>query len=79
MNNGITKLMNTLSTATAKAESNRNRFKESKTMQRAETKGYAEGQAAAYNDAYYMMKAELERLQNKFQNGSLSREDFETY
>lgn len=79
MNNGITKIMNTLSTATTKAETSRNRFKENKTIQRAESKGYAEGQAAAYNDAYYIMKAELERLQNKFQNGSLSREDFDTY
>jgi len=79
MNNGIAKLMNILSTATTKAETARNAHKEHKTERRAESKGYAEGQASAYNDAYYMMKAELERLQNKFQNGSLSREDFDTY
>lgn len=79
MNKGITKLMNTLSTATNKAEMARNRFKEEGTIRRAESKGYAEGQAAAYNDAYYTMKHELERLQNKFQNGSLDREDFDTF
>lgn len=76
MTNGITKIMNTLSTATTNAENARNRFKENSTMQRAESKGYNEGKAAAYNDAYYMMKAELERLRNRLQNGSLTVEDF---
>lgn len=79
MNNGIERLMNTLSTATTKAENARNRNRETPSMRTAESKGYNEGQAAAFNEAYYLMKAELERLQNRFQNGSLSREDFDTY
>jgi len=39
---------------------------------------YYEGEVAAYNDAYAVMKAELERLRNKFQNNSLTMEDFRT-
>lgn len=39
---------------------------------------YYEGEVAAYNDAYRVMKAELERLQNKFQNNSLTMDDFRT-
>ena len=79
MNNGIQNLMNKLSTATTKAENARNRNRETPSMRTAESKGYAEGEAAALNSAYYLMKAELERLQNRFQNGSLSREDFDTF
>lgn len=79
MNKGIEKLINTLSTATTNAEAARNNHKEKQTIRSAESKGYNEGKASAYNDAYYMMKAELERLQNLFQNGSLTRADFDTH
>jgi len=34
------------------------------------------GRAAAYNTAHGMMKAEMERLRNLLQNGSLTVEDF---
>lgn len=37
---------------------------------------YHEGRAAAYNDAYKIMKAELQRLRNLLQNGSLTQADF---
>lgn len=39
-------------------------------------KSYREGEAAAYNDAYRTMKAELQRLRNLLQNGSLTQADF---
>lgn len=77
MNAGIARIMNTLSTATTNAENARNSFKEAATLRRAESKGYNEGKAAAYNDAYYVMKAELERLRNRLQNGALTLDDFE--
>lgn len=37
---------------------------------------YHEGQAAAYNYAHEIMKAELQRLRNLLQNGSLTQADF---
>lgn len=37
---------------------------------------YHEGNCAAYNDAYFIMKAELQRLRNLLQNGSLTQADF---
>lgn len=37
---------------------------------------YKEGECAAYNDAYFIMKAELQRLRNLLQNGSLTQADF---
>jgi len=37
---------------------------------------YHEGQAAAYNEAHKIMKAELQRLRNLLQNGSLTQADF---
>lgn len=37
---------------------------------------YREGEAFAYNDAEKIMKAELERLRNLWQNGALSYSDF---
>lgn len=37
---------------------------------------YREGEAAAYNDAHKIMKAELQRLRNLLQNGSLTQADF---
>lgn len=37
---------------------------------------YKEGEAAAYNDAHRIMKAELQRLRNLLQNGSLTQADF---
>lgn len=39
-------------------------------------KDYHTGKAAAYNDAYAIMKAELQRLRNLLQNGSLTQADF---
>lgn len=39
-------------------------------------KSYREGEAAAYNDAYGVMKAELERLRGLWQNGSITYSDF---
>ncbi len=79
MNTALVNLMNTLSTATTNAETARNRYKEVSTPNRRESKGYNEGKASGLNEAYYIMKAELERLQNKFQNGSLTQEDFYTH
>jgi hypothetical protein len=38
--------------------------------------GYRMGEAAAYNDAHRLMKAELERLRNLWQNGSITYSDF---
>jgi hypothetical protein len=40
------------------------------------TKRYRQGEAAAYNDAFKTMKAELERLRNLWQNGSITYSDF---
>lgn len=37
---------------------------------------YQDGQAAAYNEAYKIMKAELQRLRNMLQNGHLTQADF---
>lgn len=37
---------------------------------------YREGEAAAYNEAHKIMKAELQRLRNLLQNGSLTQADF---
>ena len=37
---------------------------------------YQDGQAAAYHDAYKIMKAELQRLRNALQNGHLTQADF---
>lgn len=37
---------------------------------------YREGEAAAYDQAYGIMKAELQRLRNLLQNGSLTQADF---
>lgn len=39
-------------------------------------KSYREGEAAAYNDAYFLMKRELERLRNLWQNGAITYSDF---
>lgn len=58
------------------AERARNRFKESKTLHNAESKGYREGVASGYNNARAIMQAELRRLMNRFQNGSLCMDDF---
>ncbi|MEI9428685.1 hypothetical protein [Mesorhizobium sp. Cs1299R1N3] len=52
---------------------------EAKTYQEAnhvDMKSYRQGEAAAYNDAHKAVKAELERLRNRWQNGALSYEDF---
>lgn len=37
---------------------------------------YHEGECAAYNKAHEIMKAELQRLRNLLQNGSLTQADF---
>lgn len=37
---------------------------------------YQDGQAAAFNEAYKIMKAELQRLRNMLQNGHLTQDDF---
>ena len=39
-------------------------------------KSHRSGEAVAYNDAYHIMKAELHRLCNRFQNGQLTVDDF---
>jgi hypothetical protein len=41
-----------------------------------QTRHYREGEAAAYNDSYRLMKAELERLRNLWQNGALNYDSF---
>lgn len=40
---------------------------------------YREGEAAAYADAHRILKAELARLRNAFQNGHLSMDDFPSF
>lgn len=40
-------------------------------------RSYREGEAIAYTDAHKILKAELQRLRNLFQNGSLGLDDFE--
>jgi hypothetical protein len=37
---------------------------------------YQDGEAAAYFQSYKIMKAELQRLRNLLQNGSLTQADF---
>jgi hypothetical protein len=39
-------------------------------------KSYRQGEAVAYNDAHHIMKRELERLRNLWQNGGLSYDAF---
>jgi hypothetical protein len=41
-----------------------------------EMESYREGECTAYNKAHEIMKAELQRLRNLLQNGSLSQTDF---
>ena len=40
------------------------------------SEAYNNGQASAYNSAHRIMKAELQRLRNLLQNGSLTQADF---
>ena len=39
---------------------------------------YNEGKAVAYSESYDIMKKEIERLRNRFQNGCLTMDDFNT-
>lgn len=38
---------------------------------------YQQGKVEAFNDAHVIMKRELERLKNLFQNGALTLSDFD--
>lgn len=60
------------------AERNRNKFKETGVKFDRDAMIYADGEAAAFNVAYKIMKQELEQLRLKFQNGYLSIDDFNT-
>lgn len=51
---------------------------EPKNVKAANAAGYAEGKVAAYNEAHAIMKAELQRLRNMWQNGMIiTASDFE--
>lgn len=54
----------------------RGRMKEEPTLHRAESKGMHEAKAATYSECHCIMQAELRRLMNRFQNGSLTMADF---
>lgn len=49
---------------------------ETPTKQQVELYGRNKGKQVAYSEAYFLMKAELTRLQLLLQNGSLTPEDF---
>jgi hypothetical protein len=76
-NEAANRLMNESTLAANSAERKRNALKEDRTnTRRAQSLGYAEGQAVAYSHADELMRRELRRLMNKFQNGSLTMDDF---
>ena len=56
----------------------RDRFEDTGSTHHAKSAGYYEGEAAASHEAYTIMKREIERLRNRFQNGYLTMDDFGT-
>lgn len=60
------------------AERARNNFKLTEKQFDKNAENYANGEAAAYNVSYKIMKKELEQLRLKFQNNCLTLDDFNT-
>ena len=75
MNKALETIADYNKVATDCAERSRNIAKEHGNAQTAMGMHH-EGKSVAYNNAHTIMKAELRRLMNKFQNGSLNMDDF---
>lgn len=73
----LEKLADNCTVAANAATTARNLNKEhGATATRLRSQGYNEGKNAAYNDAHAIMKAELKRLRNLWQNGALTYDAF---
>ena len=75
-NAALTKLSNRSSDATKSGDKYRDAAATREEARKICMKSYREGEAIAYSDAYGIMQAELERLRNLWQNGSLTYSDF---
>jgi hypothetical protein len=64
------------SVATRAANKHRDECEDWKEAGRVCMKSYRQGEAIAYKDAHDVMKRELERLRNLWQNGSITYSDF---
>jgi hypothetical protein len=76
-NLALENLENILLDSADRAEKRRKLHKEFKTLVSSENLGYAEGKNAGIETCYKIMREEILRLKNKFQNGSLTMYDFE--
>jgi molecular chaperone GrpE (heat shock protein) len=64
--------------ATAQANKYRDKAPTLAEANAVDMKSYKQGEAIGFNDAYKIMYAELQRLQNRFQNNVLTIDDFST-
>jgi hypothetical protein len=73
----MNRALETLSNRSSDATKIANRHRDEEHPRRFDMKSYREGEAIAYNDAYKIVKAELQRLRNEYQNGCLTIDSFD--
>lgn len=76
-NQAIAQIEDLVTSADKAAFRNRQEFKETGSTRATQMEHYHNGRAVGANDAWKIMREELKRLQNRFQNGMLQVSDFE--